>query len=196
MSNSQAAANNRVLMIVRDDSRDLDLMLAREVFVMRDLIAAAGHAVDIATVTDAPLAGTQVTLTPDLPLEAIRFSDYRGLMLPCMAPVPGDLLPDRIVRLIESALAQGLAVGAMRGSVRELARAGGLSGHRYAYAGEVDLDRQPEFHGASYAGTGVVTDGKIATAGICPLAAQAQGGVDGTTALTEAFLELLTAAPA
>lgn len=192
-SASGSPSAKRVLMIVRDDSRDHELMLRDEVFLMRRMIADAGYAVDVVTATDAPLTGGEVTLAPDLTLDAVQPEDYQGLMLPCMAPVPGTPMPDRLIRLIERVVVRDIPTGAMRGSVRELARAGGLKGRKYAYAGPVDLDEQPEFRGATFVGTDVTKDRKVATAGICPLAALKRGDPDATAALTEAFIELLEA---
>lgn len=199
MSSNQSAsadASERVLMIVRDGSRDQDLMLREEVFVMRDMIAAAGYAVDVATVHDQPLAGDGVELTPDLALDAIDIAAYRGLMLPCMAPEPGSAMADNIVDLIRRAVDGGLALGAMRGSVREIARAGGLNGRRYSYLGAPDRDKNPEFQGAEFVDPGVTQDKNVATAGICPLAAQKSGAPDATAQLTDAFLEILREADA
>lgn len=187
-----SASTDRILMVVRDDSRDQDLMLEQEVFVMQDLIRNVGYDIDVATVTDEPLTG-KVSLEPDLALNEINLSDYDGLILPCMAAEPQKAMPEKIVHFIRRAEEAGLPVGAMRGSVRELARAGALDGHRYSYATQVDLDSNPEFRNATFEGTGVSKDRKITTAGICPLAAKVLGGTDGTTALTQAFLETVKA---
>ena len=186
-----AEPTNRILMIVRDDSRDQDLMLEQEVFAMQDLIRAAGYTIDVATVNDQPLTGKQ-SLSPNISLDEIDFAKYDGLILPCMAAEPEKSMPDAIVDLIRRAEAHELPIGAMRGSVRELARAGVLEGRQYSYAAQVDLDAHPEFRNADFEGTGVSTDGRITTAGICPLAAKVLGGTDGTSALTTAFLRTLT----
>ena len=183
-----AEPNNRILMIVRDDSRDQDLMLEQEVFVMQELIKKAGYDIDVATVTDQPLTGN-VTLEPNIQLSEIDFSNYDGLILPCMAAEPQKAMPEKVLPIIKRARDQGLPIGAMRGSVRELARAGALDGHRYSYAAQVDLDEHPEFRNATFEGTGVTTDRMITTAGICPLAAKVLGGTDATSQLTTAFIE-------
>lgn len=159
---------------------------------MLDLIKNAGYDIDVATVTDEPLTGS-VSLKPDLALSEIDLSRYVGLILPCMAAEPQKAMPEKIVHLIRRAQEAGLPIGAMRGSVRELARAGALEGHRYSYATQVDLEANPEFRNAIFEGTGVSRDRKISTAGICPLAAKVLGGTDGTTALTQAFLETVGA---
>ena len=58
---SASPAAKRVLMIVRDDSRDHELMLRDEALLMRKMIADAGYEVDVVTATDAPLTGGEVT---------------------------------------------------------------------------------------------------------------------------------------
>lgn len=78
---------------------------------------------------------------------------------------------------------------AVRGSVRELARAGGLkAGRRYSFAGQVD---HPDFREGVFVGTGVTVDAGVVTAGICPLAANALDEPDATRSLATAFLEVL-----
>ena len=191
---ASAKPNERILMVVRDDSRDQDLMLQQEAFVMRDLIEAAGYDVDVVTVNDEPLLG-EVSLHPDLTLAEVKLTNYVGLILPCMAAEPQKAMPEKIVRLVERAQARALPMGAMRGSVRELARAGVLAGRRYAYATQVDLDANPEFRGATYTGTGVTTDNGVSTAGICPLAAKVLDQPDATTELTQAFLTSVSDRP-
>ena len=73
----------------------------------------------------------------------------------------------------------------------ELAKAGVLAGKQYAYAAEVDLAERPEFKGGEYVGTGVVRDGKISTAGVCPLASRSLSLPDGTKDLTQSFINSL-----
>lgn len=181
-------SDNRVLMIVRDDSRFQDLMIEEEVLVMKDMVQSAGHVVDVVTVNDEALTGA-TTLTPDLAVAEVDMFDYDGLLLPCMAPVPDPAvtMPDRILPLIRQAKQLGLAIGAMRGSVRELGRAGALSGHRYSAAGDLELAD------AEFVGVGVTTDDNLVTAGSCPAVAKYRGGPDETAELTTAFLDILSA---
>ena len=42
-----SATNGRILMIVRDDSRDQDLMLEKEVFVLQNILNEAGYEADV-----------------------------------------------------------------------------------------------------------------------------------------------------
>lgn len=186
--------NGRILMYVRDGSRDLDLMLREEVGVMRHLLEASGYRVDVATAGDATLAGSEHTLQPTVRLADVKMADYAGIILPCMAPVPGTPAAAEALALLDETIAAGLPIAASRGSVGAVALAGGLDGKTYSYAGEVDLAKRPEFAGAEYLGTGVTRDGTLATAGICPLAARSLGEPDGTAALTRAFIASLEAA--
>lgn len=182
----------KVLMIVRDGSRDQELMLKEEALKMKEIVEDAGYKVEIATVHDEPLVGETVSISPDLSIASIKMSDYRGLLLPCMAAPPGDTMPERIVGVIEQALTHDLPIAGARASVREIARAGGLKGRQYSFAAKVDLEDYPEFQEASFVGTGVTNDGKISTSGICPLAAKALNEPDGTTQLANVFVTSLT----
>ncbi len=184
----------RVLMFVRDGSRDLDLMLREEVGVMRHMLEQAGYQVDVATADGKPLTGTAMTLTPDITLAQVDVSSYAGVILPCMAPPPGASVSVDLLELLTDAINAGIPIAASRGSVGAVALAGGLVGHSYSYAGKVDLEERPEFTGSDYLGTGVTLDGNLATAGICPLAARSLGEPDGTVALTEAFITALAEA--
>ena len=189
-----ADENGRIFMFVRDGSRDLDLMLREEVNVMRQMLEAAGYQVDVATTDGEPMIGQTETLTPTVSLAEVEVSRYDGVILPCMAPAPGTPFAEEALQLLKQAVAADLPIAASRGSVGAVAMAGGLTGHSYSYAGEVDLEKRPEFSGASYTGTGFTLDGNLATAGICPLAARSLGEPDGTVDLTRAFLQALDSA--
>lgn len=64
----------------------------------------------------------EVPLEPDLTVANVDLSDYVGVLLPCMAPVPDPAItiPDHILPLITGAKDRDLPITAMRGSVREL----------------------------------------------------------------------------
>ena len=72
-------------------------MLEQEVFVMQELIKQAGYAIDVATVNDQPLRGN-ITLEPNVSLSEIDFSNYDGLILPCMAAAPKKAMPEKYCR--------------------------------------------------------------------------------------------------
>lgn len=174
-----AARAGTVLMIVPDGSRDLALMLEAEVGVMRSMLAEAGHSVEIATATDAPMAAGDELLTPTVMLADVDVADYDGILLPCMAPAPGTAQPDAIDAIVAEAHRRGLPLAASRGSVAFLARAGALDDRVYTSANGYFL------------GTTVASSDGVSTAGICPLAARSLGEPDGTRALTQSFLRSL-----
>jgi len=176
----------KVFMYVREGSRDLDLMLTQEVAVMRGMLEDAGYTVDIATPGDAPLASASTTLAPTVRLADVNVADYAGVILPCMAPPLDSPMPARVEEIAAEAVALGLPFAASRGSVATLAKAGGLQDRQFAYA--ADPAGRPEFAGGTFLGVGVVRDGNISTAGICPLAARALDKADGTVELTELFI--------
>ncbi len=188
------ADEEKIFMYVREGSRDLDRMLVREVGVMRQMLEDAGYAVDIATPRDEVLSTDTLALTPTIRLADVRIENYAGLVLPCMAPAAGHDMPERVDALVAEALEKGLPMAASRGSVTSLAKAGALVDKQFAYAGPVSSVERPEFAGGTYIGTGVVRDGAISTAGICPLAAHSLGEPDGTEDLMQAFIASLAEA--
>jgi len=185
----------RVLLFVRDGSRNLELMLTREVGVMKEMLEQAGFAVDVATVSGETIRTESAELTPALKLADVVVSDYAGVILPCMAPSADYGIPPQAVAVVEKAVAESKPVAAQRGSVAILAAAGALVDRKYAFASEVDVNETPAFKGGLYGGTGVVQDGKILTSGVCPLAAESLGLPDGTENLTRALIDTLSGKP-
>ncbi len=181
----------RILMVVKEGSRDLDLMLRDEVVVSRASLEAAGCRVDVAVPTDRELVGSETTLVPDVSIGDVDIADYDGLYLPCMAPEPGTKAPPVVQAMIVRADELGLPIAAARGSVRDVAAADVLVGRDYSYAGAPDLEQNPEFRGATFRDTGVTRSGNLVTSGICPLAAKVLGGDDDTTKLANEFLRVL-----
>jgi|TARA_Y100000031_G_scaffold45505_1_gene51998 putative intracellular protease/amidase len=194
LSMASAQEPQKVLMFVLDGSRDLHLMLTEEVGVMKTMIEEAGYSVEIATAAGTLMEAGDARVQPDLKLTDVDASSYAGFILPCMAPAPGTPVPSEAIALLETAVASGKPIAASRGSVALVAQAGGVVGKEYAYEGEVDLEAEPEFRGGTYRGTGVMRDGNLSTAGICPLASRGLNLPDGTTDLTRAFIESLNAA--
>jgi len=183
--------SQRVFMYVRDGSRDLNLMLTEEVGVMRKMLEDAGYVVDIATPADEPMVAETVTLAPTVKLDEVDIANYAGVILPCMAPAAGHSVPAQVDAIAEQAVALGKPFAASRGSVVTLARAGGITDREYAFAAAVDSVERPEFAGGTFLGTGVVRDGNINTAGICPLASRSLDLPDGTVGLTQSFIRSL-----
>ena len=180
-----------VFMFVRDGSRDLDLMLTQEVGVMRQMLRDAGYDVDIATASGEPMVGDTFSLTPTVRLEDVDLSDYLGGVLPCMAPARGYGVPEDLEDLARQAVELDMPIAASRGSVETLAQAGALVDRKYAFASAVDVAERPEFAGGDFQGIGVVRDGNVSTAGICPLASRSLGEPDGTVDLMNNFIASL-----
>lgn len=188
---AQADSSGKIFMFVRDGSRDLDLMLTEEVGMMHEMLEQAGYTVDIATASGDPMVSESVTLVPTVALADVNVSDYVGVILPCMAPEADLPVPASVNAIMNEAVAAGMPVAASRGSVVELAKAGGVTGKQYMFAASPDVSTRPEFAGGEFMGTGVIRDGNISTSGICPLAAQNSGKPDGTVGLTKSFIESL-----
>jgi putative intracellular protease/amidase len=179
----------KVFMFVREGSRDFDLMLEKEVGVMRHMLEQAGYTVDIATATGKAMSGDSMILMPTVALGDVVISDYVGVILPCMAPAEGFSVPAIVDVIVEQAVAAGIPIAAARGSVVTLARAGGLEGRRYSFPR--DASDRPEFAGSIYEGVTVTGFEGMATSAICPLAARESGKRDGTAGLTRVFIESL-----
>ena len=169
-------------------------MLTEEVGVMRQMLEDAGYSVEIATASGEPMVADSVILTPDVRLDDINAADYAGVILPCMAPEADMPVPARVDEIMQEAVALGIPIAASRGSVVELAQAGGVAGKQYSFAASPDLATRPEFTNGEFMGTGVIRDGNISTAGICPLAARSLNKPDGTVELTRSFIESLAEA--
>ena len=193
-SSAFADESARVLMFVKDGARDLDLMLTSEVGVMRDMLEKAGYTVDIVTATGEPMRSESAELLSDVALSEVDISDYAGFIMPCMAPASGHPVPQEVVDIMEAAVELDLPIAASRGSVATLAMAGGVADRDYAFASPVDIAERPEFAGGNFLGTGVVRDGNVSTAGICPLASRELNMPDGTVELTQSFIDSLAEA--
>jgi putative intracellular protease/amidase len=183
-----AQQKGKVLMIVNEGkSEDLELMLTKEVGVMKGLLQKAGFEIVVATASNQPMAAGSAKLKPNLKLSDVKVTDYKGVIMPCMA-TSGSPLPPEGTAIIKEAVAKGKPLAAQTGSVVLLSQAGVLKGKKYALA-----KGWPAIEGAIYSGVGIVQDGKIITSGICPYMAksqgtQAQGMQDGTSKLTEALI--------
>lgn len=189
-----AEESQKVFMFVREGSRDLDLMLREEIMVMRQMLEDAGYVVDIGTPADAPMVAESMILMPTIKLADVDVANYAGVILPCMAPAAGSPIPAEINAIASEAVEMGKPFAASRGSVVTLAKAGGIDDREYAFAGEVDIDKRPEFANGTFLGTGVVRDGNINTSGICPLSSRSLNLPDGTVGLTRSFIVSLNEA--
>jgi transcriptional regulator GlxA family with amidase domain len=97
------------------------------------------------------------------------------------------LHPD-LAAVIKNAAAKGKIIAAQNGGVTMLAKAGVLSGKKYAAVNVATMD----FKDGIYSGSGVVGDGTIITSGICPgMGSLFNGMQDGTPRLMELLLAAL-----
>jgi len=181
----------KVLMFVTDGSRDLELMLPKEALVMKNLLEESNLEVDVATLTGEKISVDSISLMPDLKLVDVNVEDYDGFIFPCMAP-PWDKIYEpnsQVVSFIKEAFSEGKPMASQTLSVADFAKAGILVGRKYAFTIDPDLDEYPEFQGGIYSGEGVIQDGLIMTSGTCPWKAREYGKPDGTSKLTELFIQ-------
>jgi putative intracellular protease/amidase len=186
---SYAQNTPKVLLFMRNaqTSGDLEYMLKKEVGVMKDALEKSGYKVVIATSDGTSFSAGSTTVKADIKLAEAKVADYAGFILPCLAvpsyPAPPEVSPEAIA-LVKGAISAGKPVAAQTGSLWTLAKAGLLKGKKYAYAME---EKSSLFEGATFAGTGVVTDGLILTSGICPYMTLKTKATDGTEQLALAL---------
>jgi protein deglycase len=182
---SYAREDEKVLMIINEGKfEDLELMLTKEVGVMKELLEKAGFKVVTSSASKKPLTASSISLVPDLKLSDVKVDDYAGIIMPCMAVSASPLAPEGET-IIKEAAAKGKPIAAQTGSVVLLSRAGLLKGKKYAFAKAWGL----QFEDAVYGGDGVIQDGTIITSGICPMIAKQTGSKDGTAKLTKLLIE-------
>ncbi len=178
----------KVLVIVKENSSELELMLTKEVAVITDTLEQSGFEAVVASASGQPMVTAAITLTPDLMLKDVKVVDYVGIIIPCMmAPeVP------KVAAIVKEAVAEGKPVAAQFSSILILAEAGVLSGKKYAFITEEKAAEHSTLKDAMYSGNGVVHDGKIITSAVCPGAAKHHGLQDGTPKLIKALITELT----
>jgi len=185
----------KVLLFVTDGSRDLELMLTREVVVMKGMLEQAHMEVVIASLSGNPISVDTVVVKPDLKLSDVFIADYSGFIFPCMAP-PWEKIYDpnlEVVSFIKEISMEGKPMASQTLSVADFAKAGLLLDKKYAFTLDPDVDEYPEFKGGIYSGEGVIQDGNIITSGTCPWKAREYGLLDGTQKLTQLFIEAVNA---
>lgn len=189
---TDAEANQKILMILKDHSEEAELMLTKEVGVMTEMLEKAGYEVVVATATGETMVAGAATVKADLKLEDVNVADYSGVIVPCMgigieADAPAAET-SKAAAIVKESIAQGKPVAAQVASVPILAEAGVLSGKKYAFPSQERADALTSLKDAKYSGFGIVQDGKIITSGVCPLSARSRGRKDGTADLTKAFI--------
>jgi putative intracellular protease/amidase len=178
----------KVLLVIRDaklpDPAVLEWTITKEAGVMKEMLQKAGYEVEVASPTGESWGTPPNALKPDRRLSAVKVADYKGFVIPCLAIESEALHPD-LAAVIKSAVEKGKPVAAQTGGVTLLAKAGVLSGKKYAITDTM----VSEFKDGIYSGSGVVKDGKIITSGICPVMAKTFKGMqDGTPKLMEALI--------
>jgi putative intracellular protease/amidase len=177
----------QVLMILSDHSVDTDYMLTNEVGVMKDMLTQAGFKVVTASDSGQPLGSGNTTLKPDLKIANVKMADYIGLIDPCLGRDMAVMPSPETLALVKDAVAQGKVIASQLGGVDDLYQAGVMEGKQYAFV----EDASGYFPKAIYKGIGVVQDGKIITAGVCPEMAKIMGLKDTTAELTQRFIDAL-----
>jgi putative intracellular protease/amidase len=183
----------KVLLFIRDGSSQLEYMLTNEVGTMSKILKESGFEVTIASISGEVLKTDSITLTPDLKLGEVNIDDYKGFILPCMAA--GDSINKEAITFVKNVINKGKPLAAQLGSVLVLAKAGVLSGKKFAFVEEKDWNAKmyPEFNDGIYSGIGVIQDGIIITSGTCPWMTKMTGKQDGTSALTKALIDIIKA---
>jgi len=177
-----------VLLIVRETSDNMTLMIEREVKPIIQKLTEAGYAVTVASESGTKLKTEKAQLEVKKKLSNIKVKDYVGVVVPCMAAGGTEKeTPQDAVRIVADAGKAGLPLAAQQSGVMILSLAGVLAGKDYAIAEESkDL-----ISGGNYKGTGVVRDGMVVTSGTCPFIAAEYGMKDGTEELVTSFISIL-----
>jgi putative intracellular protease/amidase len=167
-----ADSNGKILVIVKDNSIAMDLMLNQEIGAMSYFLEEAGYIPVFATSSGEALKGQQSELQPDLKLADVDISDYVGVLVPCMAMGlgMGRGITEDAVRLIRRADALNIPIAAQGGGVEILARAGVLD-HRHFSCYKRNIKAGTS---SIYDGLGISQDSIIITSGTCPYCATAE----------------------
>ena len=190
---SCAKDNPKVLLFITDGSRDLELMLTKEVIVMNEMLEQSNFEVVITTLSGETVSVDSVVIEPDLKLGDVNIADYSGFIFPCMAP-PWDKIYDlneEVVEFVKKLSKEGKPMAAQTLSVADFAKAGVLIDKKYAFTSDPDLNEYPEFDGGIYSVEGVIQDGNIITSGTCPWKTREYGAPDGTRRLTQLFINAI-----
>ena len=139
---SCAKDNPKVLLFITDGSRDLELMLTKEVIVMNEMLEQSNFEVVITTLSGETVSVDSVVIEPDLKLGDVNIADYSGFIFPCMAP-PWDKIYDlneEVVEFVKKVSKEGKPMAAQTLSVADFAKAGVLIDKKYAFTIDPDLN--------------------------------------------------------
>lgn len=181
-----------VLLFIEDGSSQLGYMLTHEVGKMIEILKKSGFEVTTATISGEILKTDSITLQPDLKLGEVNVDNYAGFILPCMAAID-TLVTSEEIAFVKKVVDDGKPIAAQLGAVLILAKAGVLNGKKFTYMDEEteNIKMFPDFRSGIYCGRGVVQDGTIITSGTCPWMAKSKGYKDGTSELTNAFVDVI-----
>jgi putative intracellular protease/amidase len=182
--------SKQVLLILDEQSGDMEYMLTKEVGVMVDMLTKAGFKVLTASDSGQQIVAGKTTLKPDMKITDVKVEDYAGLILPCMARLNDFDASPATLEVIKKAVAQEKLIAAQLGGVAALFQAGVMQGKQFT-ALEDAKDYYQGTSSAIYKGEGVVQDGNIITGGICPYIAKEMGKKDTTVELTQKFIDAL-----
>ena len=183
-------ANRRpvVLLIARETSDNMALMLEKEVNPILAKLKEAGFQVTVASESGAKIVSGQMALTVDKKLEDVKIHDIIGVIVPCMAAGGTQkAIPHNAVELVADASKAAIPLAAQQSGVEILGLAGALRGKNFAIA---EASRGYIKDG-TFKGVGVVRDGNIVTSGTCPFMAAEYGLKDGTEELITQFIAVL-----
>ena len=183
----------KVLLFITDGSRDLELMLTKEVVVMKELLEQSNFEVVITTLSGKTISVDSIVIEPELILGDVSIADYSGFIFPCMAPPWEKInnLDPEVVAFIKKISTEGKPLAAQTLSVADFAKAGVLVDKKYAFTIEPDVNEYPDFKGGIYSGEGVVQDGNIITSGTCPWKTREYEKPDGTRELTQLLVKAI-----
>lgn len=187
--NPSPPKKQRVLLLLSEQSIDMGLFLTNEVDVMVTMLSKAGFEVETASDSGETITAGNVTLKPDMKIADVKVEDYAGLMIPCMGRPVGYQASPETLDVVRKAFAEGKWIAAQNYGVMVLFQAGIMNGKQFAMS-ETDVGNAAGFKGV-YKGEGVVQDGKIITAGICPYMEIVEGEKGTTIELTQKFIESL-----
>ena len=187
----------KVLLFIADGSRDLELMLTKEVLVMKEILEQSDFEVVITNLSGETISVDTIIIEPDLKLDIVSIDDYSGYIFPCMAPPWEKIynLDPEVVSFVKGISKTGKPMAAQTLSVADFAQAGVLIDKEYAFTIDPDVNDYPDFKGGIYKGEGVIQDGNIITSGTCPWKTREYGKQDGTRKLTNMLIKAIKEHP-
>jgi putative intracellular protease/amidase len=183
----------KVLLFITDGSRDLELMLTKEVLLMKEIVEQSHFEIVISSLSGETISTDSVSIKPNLKLSDVVIADYSGFIFPCMAPPWEKIhnLEPEVVAFVKKISIEDKPMAAQTLAVADFARAGVLVDKKYAFTIDPDVNKYPDFEGGIYSGEGVVQDGKIITSGTCPWKTREYGKPDGTRELTQLIVNAI-----